>query len=165
MTIELWSADGRLRLRPWSAGDLPAVVAAAGDPLLRRWTSLPAPDVAEAERWLGAQDHGWASGERLSFAVHDGDRLAGGVVLKNAERAEAGYWTVAAFRGRGVAPRALEAICGWARAAGRTELDLMHQVDNAASCRVAEKSGFELRRVLPAQPPFPRAGHLHTRQL
>lgn len=39
----------------------------------------------------------------------------------------------------------------------------MHQVDNPASCRVAEKAGYRLDRVLPAVPPFPLDGHLHVR--
>lgn len=169
MTIELWSPPSpggeRLRLLPWNADHLPAVIAVARDPALRRWTSLPGPEDGEAERWLADQQRGWASGERMAFAVHAGDVLVGGVVLKAGERAEVGYWTAARVRGQGVAPRALDAVCAWAAAAGWRELDLLHQVDNAASCRVAEKTGFRLRGILPAQPPFPRDGHLHTRQL
>lgn len=82
--------------------------------------------------------------------------------------AEVGYWTAAHARGRGVAPRALEALTGWAfstlGADGLQRLELLHQVDNPASCRVAQKSRYDVDRILPAAPPaFPLDGHVHTR--
>ncbi len=120
------------------------------------------------------------AGDRYGLAVleapaggGDGDgRLVGGVVLKGAApgapAAEVGYWTAAHARGRTVAPRALEALTGWAFATfgpcGLERLDLLHQVDNPASCRVAEKSGYALDRILPGSPPeYPLDGHLHSR--
>ncbi|MBM0237448.1 GNAT family N-acetyltransferase [Micromonospora sp. ATA32] len=88
-------------------------------------------------------------------------------VVPGRPAAEVGYWTAAPARGRGVAPRALEAVTGWAftrfAAAGLTRLELLHQVDNPASCRVAEKAGYRFEEVLPARPPFPRDGHRHVR--
>jgi GNAT superfamily N-acetyltransferase len=71
-------------------------------------------------------------------------------------------------RGRGIAPRALRALTEWAFATftgdGLARLELLHQVDNAASCRVAQKSGYELATLLPAAPPaFPLSGHVHVR--
>lgn len=98
-------------------------------------------------------------------------RLVANVVLKRADPrgrfAEVGYWTAAYARGRGVAPRALEALTGWAfgtfAADGLERLELLHQVDNPASCRVAEKAGYGYERTLPARPPFPNDGHLHAR--
>lgn len=81
--------------------------------------------------------------------------------------AEVGYWTAAPARGRGVAPLALRALGDWAFEAfagdGLMRLELLHQVDNEASCRVAEKSGYGFAEVLPARPPWPRDGHLHVR--
>lgn len=75
------------------------------------------------------------------------------------------------MRDRGVAPRALRALTDWAFSAfaafagdGLTRLELLHQVDNAASCRVAQKSRYALASLLPAAPPaFPLEGHLHVR--
>ncbi len=82
--------------------------------------------------------------------------------------AEVGYWTAAHARGRGVASRALEALTNWAfdtfEADGLERLELLHQVDNLASCRVAQKSHYDFDTLLPAAPPsFPRDGHLHIR--
>lgn len=68
-----------------------------------------------------------------------------------------------------MAPRALEALTAWAftafAAEGLVRLDLLHQVDNVASCRVAEKSGYAFAELLGALPPeFPLDGHLHVRR-
>lgn len=166
-----------LLLRPWTPGDVAALVEAYRDPVLRRWTRLPVENDRDAVRWLTVQRRGWATGKRLSFAVLEprpggaGDRLVANVVLKRTDpirpSAEVGYWTAARARGRGVAPRALEALTGWAfetfAADGLDRLELLHQVDNPASCRVAEKSRYAFDRVLPARPPFPADGHLHVR--
>jgi ribosomal-protein-alanine N-acetyltransferase len=56
--------------------------------------------------------------------------------------ADVAYWTVPAVRGRGVCPRAVDAMASWAfEVAGLHRLDLEHATANAASCRVAEKTG------------------------
>jgi RimJ/RimL family protein N-acetyltransferase len=71
-------------------------------------------------------------------------------------------------RGRGIAPRALNAVCEWAfrlpRIQPLEQLELIHAVGNHASCRVAGKAGFALSAVLPPLlPEFPNDGHLHIR--
>ncbi|WP_333774046.1 GNAT family N-acetyltransferase [Streptomyces sp. IBSBF 3136] len=168
-----------LVLRPWCARDAAALVAVARDPALRRWTSLAVEDEADALRWVRGQERGWAAGDRFSFAVvekqpgsSDGP-LMGHVVLKEVvfgqPSAEVGYWTAAHARGRGVAPRALSTLTTWAfdrPGAGLLKhLELRHQVGNAASCRVAHKSGYLLEAVLPATPPaYPGKGHRHIRR-
>ncbi|MEU6676188.1 GNAT family N-acetyltransferase [Streptomyces sp. NPDC046925] len=167
-----------LVLRPWAHQDAPALINAYRDPYLRQWTSSPVDNVADAARWVHSQQAGWATGIRLDFAVLEEQpdapegQLAGSVVLKEAtpgkSTAEVGYWTAAHARGRGVAVRALEALTGWAfdtfAATGLGRLELLHQEDNLASCRVAQKTRYEFAGILPASPPaFPRDGHLHVR--
>ncbi|MEU8758985.1 GNAT family N-acetyltransferase [Streptomyces sp. NPDC048659] len=110
---------------------------------------------------VGSDGAGAAVGPALANVVLK--RPAGGGPV-----AEVGYWTAAPARGLGVAPRALEAVTRWAFAtfgpAGLERLELLHQVDNPASCRVAGKSGYAFARILPAAPPdFPLDGHLHLR--
>ncbi|MFE7598667.1 GNAT family N-acetyltransferase [Streptomyces sp. NPDC057494] len=167
-----------LHLRAWNEDDAEALVEVYRDPTLRRWTSLRVENAEAAAEWLELQRRGWETGARLSFAVHEDHsgtgetRLAANVVMKRTgpgqESAEVGYWTAAHARGRGVAPRALEALSGWAfdafGAEGLERLDLFHQVDNLASCRVAEKTGYRFHQILPARPPFPRDGHWHIRR-
>jgi RimJ/RimL family protein N-acetyltransferase len=98
--------------------------------------------------------------------------VVGNVVLKGhavgKDRAEIGYWTAAAERRRGVASAAVVALTTWAfehfGPEGLKRIELIHQQDNLASCRVALKSGYALTGMLPPDPPaFPVNGHLHTR--
>ncbi|MGR6319566.1 GNAT family N-acetyltransferase [Micromonospora soli] len=170
------SATPELVLRPWRDDDIDAVLAAYRDPVLRQWTRFPVTTRSEARAFLRRSRQGWAADRRFSFAVlepaADGQRLVANVVLKEVTpgrpSAEVGYWTAAPARGRGVAPRAVDAVSAWAfarfAAAGLTHLELMHQIDNPASCRVAEKSGYAFQDLLPARPPFPRDGHRHVRR-
>ncbi|MEW2221316.1 GNAT family N-acetyltransferase [Streptomyces sp. NPDC006990] len=168
-----------LVLRPWRGEDAAALVEVFRDPVLRHWTGSAVENEGEAMQWVRSQERCWTAGNRFGFAVLEvrpdapQGRLAGQVVLKEVASgkpsAEVGYWTAAHARGHGVAPRAVEALTGWAFdvvGAGALEhLELLHQVDNPASCRVADKSGYGLDAVLPAAPPsFPRQGHLHIRR-
>ncbi|MFB9238272.1 GNAT family N-acetyltransferase [Plantactinospora siamensis] len=163
-----------LRLGSWTEADLPALVEAYRDPVLRRFSSARVRSAADARRWLARQREGWADGTRLGFAVReelpDGGpgRVLGHVVLRRvtpeADIGEVGYWTAGWARGRGVASRALDGLSRWGfDALGLRRLDLIHQVDNPASCRVAGKAGYDLVRVLPPEPPYPLDGHLHSR--
>ena len=139
-------------------------------------------DERDPARWLTSQDRGWRDGDRLCFAVLEPDDvggwvLAGNVGLKNREEtgrigeretAEIGYWTAVAARGRGVAPAAVRAATDWAldMFAGSIlrQIMLVHDVDNPASCRVAEKAGYPFRELSPANPPhWFEDGHIHMR--
>ncbi|MCH5670325.1 GNAT family N-acetyltransferase [Streptomyces gilvus] len=194
LTVPATPSAPALVLRPWRTADVPALVGLIGDEALRRWTSWDVEDEAGAVRWVRAQRRGWEAGDRFAFAVVEAPESetagcegagcesagapavpalpVGHVVLKRpvpgAASAEVGYWTAARARGRGVAPRAVGALTEWAFAAfagdGLVRLELRHQVDNAASCRVAEKCRYGLGAVLPAAPPaFPLDGHVHVR--
>ncbi|MEU3879846.1 GNAT family N-acetyltransferase [Streptomyces californicus] len=167
-----------LVLRPWRMEDVAALVEVSRDRALRRWASSGVDNESDGTRWVQAQQQGWAAGDRFGFAVLETQpgavcaQLVGNVVLKKVTSgkpaAEVGYWTAAHARGRGVAPRALKALTNWAfdtfQADGLERLELLHQVDNLASCRVAQKSRYDFDALLPAAPPsFPRDGHLHIR--
>jgi RimJ/RimL family protein N-acetyltransferase len=136
----------------------------------------------DAARWLASADRGWRDGDRLSFAVLEADDaggcvLAGNVGLKNREEtgrigerktAEIGYWTAVTARGRGVAPAAVRAVTDWVfdAFAGTSlrQIMLVHDVDNPASCRVAEKAGYLFQKLSPANPPhWFTDGHIHMR--
>ncbi|WP_229070288.1 GNAT family N-acetyltransferase [Actinoplanes sp. DH11] len=166
-----------LFLREWRYDDVAMLTGMGPDDGLRRWTSLPAGDAEEMRQWVATQHDGRETGDRISYAVQEGDPREAGepvahVVLKlhrgGAEPVgEVGYWTAPHARGRNIAARALGALCDWAfdeyAEAGLTRLELIHQVDNHASCRVAAKAQFPLSQVLPPRPPWPMEGHLHVR--
>lgn len=166
-----------LTLRPWADGDVAAVVEAHRDPALRRWTTSAPEDHAAGRAWVAYHRDGWAAGDRFAFAVFEdvaaaAPRLVGHMALRDvspgAPSAEVGYWTMVEARGHGVAHRALETVTTWAfdtfAPDGLQRLRLLHQVDNAASCRVAQKAGYALDGVLAPSPPhYPLAGHRHVR--
>lgn len=140
-------------------------------------------DEQQAWEWLAGQDRGWHDGDWLTFAVFEQHEsvpsycLAGHVGLKSctrgdrlaqSESAEVSYWIAAAARGRGVATAALTAVTAWAfenfATTGLVQIKLVHDLDNHASCRVADKSGYAFQKVSPANPPlWFTAGHIHTR--
>ncbi|WP_285663404.1 GNAT family N-acetyltransferase [Actinorhabdospora filicis] len=166
MTVRL--VTGPLTLRPWTASDAPAVLAAYTDPSVAAWSTEPVTDPAHAEAWIHARVNGWADGSRASFAVTDTEsgQILGQVGLRLADgEAEVGYWTLPAARGRGVASTALDALAGWALdALDLTRITLIHSVDNPASCRVAERGGFPLALQLEPTERWPAPGHLHVRK-
>jgi RimJ/RimL family protein N-acetyltransferase len=145
----------------------------------RRWTGPT--DDQDAVDWLASQDRGWAQGGWLTFAVlaeaADGYYLAGHVALKNRddegrlgqrETGEIGYWTAVEARGRGVAPAAVRAVTAWAfetfGPASLRQIMLVHDIDNPASCRVADKAGYPYKEFSPGRPPLWYAdGHIHLR--
>jgi RimJ/RimL family protein N-acetyltransferase len=136
-------------LRPWSAGDLPALLAAAADPVVRRYRySLPgAPDTARA--WLAAVELDRIEGTRLELAVTAADALAvvGSISLWGFHRrnhaAMVSYWLSPGGRGRGLATGAVRLLAGWAfDVLGQQRLALHAEIENLASQRVAERCGF-----------------------
>jgi RimJ/RimL family protein N-acetyltransferase len=167
-----------LVLRPWRYDDVTMLTRMGLDDALRRWTSFPAGNTDEIRQWVTAQHDGRETGDRISYAVQEVDprdfgagEPAAHVVLKLHQGGEpvgeVGYWTAPHARGRNIASRALDPLCRWAFEqyvpARLTHLELIHQVDNHASCRVAAKAQFSLFQVLPSRPPWPLEGHLHVR--
>lgn len=173
LTVPAQAGRPGLLLRPWAAQDTEALAAAHRDPGLKRWLMTSLDGTEAARRWIDAQAREWADEMRFSFAVldQDGAEPVGHVAVKRktagAASAEIGYWTSAHVRGRGIAPRAVDAVARWALGGqdgpALTRLELLHDLDNVASCRVAAKCGFPLRAELPPHPPkFPAPGHLHA---
>ncbi|WP_157245859.1 GNAT family N-acetyltransferase [Nonomuraea typhae] len=163
--------DPAVVLRTFRPDDRDAIVAAYADPVLRHYSAHPLDTAEKSAEWLEITRKGWESGERMSFAVEEEETgaLLGTVVLKRPDPGgavgEVGYWTAASARGKGLAPRAVELLTGWTFATYPEieYLELLHQLSNAASCRVAEKTGYRLLEVVPAEPPYPEDGHRHIR--
>ena len=162
-------SDGEIAVRPLARADIPDIVAACSDPEIPRWTRVPSPYTREdAERFIAIAATEAAAGEGVALAVADaGGRLIGTVGLMDVDRergsGEIGYWTAAAARGRGAAPRAVALLRDWAHSElGLGELEILPHRDNRPSQRVAERAGFtdtgEIRSV-PRMPERIRDGY------
>lgn len=141
-------------LRPWLVIDVPVEVEAYGDPAIQQWNlrsmnDLEATEWIEgwADRWRAETDAGWAVTERVSGSV------LGRVSLRRIDLeqglAEVTYWVLPRARDQGIAVAATSAVCRWALGeVGLHRIELVHSVDNHASCRVASKTGFGLEGTL-----------------
>ncbi|MFH9007772.1 GNAT family N-acetyltransferase [Streptomyces afghaniensis] len=166
-------ATGDLLLRPWRAGDAPAVYEVFQDPVMHQWHARTAGSEEEVADWIRDWHQAWEEEREAQWAVvdADSDRLLGRVALREIRlgdgTAEVAYWTVPAARGRGVAARATTALARWALdEIGFHRLELLHAVRNEASCRVATRTGFALegtKRSAILHPDGWHDMHLHAR--
>ncbi|MFI7018028.1 GNAT family N-acetyltransferase [Streptomyces sp. NPDC050164] len=168
----LATGDGLL-LRPWRAGDTPAVYEVFQDPVMHQWHARTADSEEEVAGWIRDWHQAWEEEREAQWAVvdADSDRLLGRVALREIRLddgvAEVAYWTAPAARGRGVAARATTALARWALdEIGFHRLELLHAVRNEASCRVASRTGFALegtKRSAILHPDGWHDMHLHAR--
>src|SRR5688500_9637247 len=140
----------RVRLRPWRADDVDAVFDACQDAEIQRWTQVPVPYLREhAEGFVtDIAASTWAEGGAL-FAVEprDGGALLASIGLfpPTDGYAGAGYWTVAAHRGKGLAADARWVRTGWAfDQVGLRRVELAVDAANAGSLGVARSAGFSI---------------------
>lgn len=138
-----------LTLRPWTVADVPAVVAAYADPLIRQWhmrTMTP----GEAEEWVIRAGQDWTEESAASWAITtvSGElvgRMTLGAIDLGSAAADVRYWVVPPARGRRVAGRALTAVTDWGITdLGLHRIELEHSTKNVPSCRVAEGAGYAL---------------------
>jgi RimJ/RimL family protein N-acetyltransferase len=145
-----------LRLEPLSERHLDAVAAVVLDPDVRRFTRFPEPpDPGFPARWIARYEAGRRDGTRIAFAAvdpADGTFLGTGLapeIDREARELELGYLVAPAARGRGVATEILRRMTGWAfDEAGALRAQLLIDVDNVASQRVAERCGYVREGVL-----------------
>ncbi len=154
----LLEKDG-VRLRPWRDDDAAALVEAGSDPLVREWipgTPLPT-TLDDAPGYLEMVRVAHAEGRRIGWCVADAatDQPLGNVGVFDFEgdgdevTAQVGYWSLPAGRGRGAMVTGLGLASDWLLGTradggfGARRLYLLTSVDNAASRRLAERTGFE----------------------
>jgi RimJ/RimL family protein N-acetyltransferase len=139
-----------LVLRPKRPQDADAITAACQDPEIPRWTLVPSPYTrADADEFIAAGEAEAAAGSAVSLLAVDAadGRLLGSFSLMELARAprygEIGYWVAEAERGRGIAPRAVRLLTGWAQTElGLDRIEILAHRDNEPSRRVAEKAGY-----------------------
>jgi RimJ/RimL family protein N-acetyltransferase len=111
-------------------------------------------DLSPQDELQQVQD-AWTKGRSAVFAICDtGSEACRGVVileLREAGRADAGYWVLPEARGRGLASHGLRLLAEWAlRALPLGRVQLWTHPDNIASQRVATRAGFVREGVLRA---------------
>lgn len=136
-------------MRPWREDDAPWVCAACQDPETQRWLpDIPRPyshddAVAFVTDALGLGPYQFAITERENAIGSIGLRLG------KYETGHIGYWCAPEARGRGATTRALRRLCRYALDELHLErLDLVTDIENFASQRVAQKVGFQREGVL-----------------
>ena len=156
-------SDGVVRLRRWRSADGPDVARACADPETARWLPVPVPYPPQAgQHYVDEMVPGlWAQGSAANVAVTDagsGELLGAiGLTLRDGI-GEVGYWTAPWARRRGVATRATVLHTAWALGTlGLLRVELLADVDNTVSQRVAERAGFVREGVARALRPRPRA--------
>jgi RimJ/RimL family protein N-acetyltransferase len=144
-------SDGVIQLAPWQLADARVLVAFGEDDEFRRWFDQPVPPADRAEhvakeqavirRWWIE----WTDGTSLTFVIRAGGEAVGEADLQPRPpiTANVAYAVAPAHRRKGYAARAVRllAVEGLTRF-GFRRIELMADVDNVASRRVAEKAGF-----------------------
>lgn len=144
----------RLVLRPVGPQDTDAVHAAAQDPDIQRWTTIPSPYLPEHARNFTEQlaPEGWANRSMFTFGVFLPDSALTGMLsltMRSPGTAEIGFWAAKEHRGRGYTTEAARTASRWAfthLAVDRVEWRA--EVGNTASRTVAEHAGFTLEGTL-----------------
>jgi RimJ/RimL family protein N-acetyltransferase len=141
--------DDLIRLEPLALAHLTEMLGLADDPDVVRFTRVPAgPDETFVRGWIRRYEGGWQDGSRAGFAIRGRDDgflgFAGLVDLELEHReGELGYMVAPFARGRGIAPRAVELLTRWCfDELGLIRLELRIDVQNPASERVAERTGY-----------------------
>lgn len=145
---------GDLRIRPWRKNDLDALLRYANNPKIAAnlrdqfphpYTRRDALDYLEYVRTMEVP---------MSFAVEHGGEAIGGIGFKlgiDIARisVEMGYWLGEPFWGRGLTTRAVTASSDWAFENYKVvRIFATVFLENVASIRVLEKSGFTREGVL-----------------
>ncbi|MET7381072.1 GNAT family N-acetyltransferase [Streptomyces sp. NPDC005526] len=144
----------RLLLRIPGPQDTDAVYAAAQDPDIQRWTTIPSPYLPEHARGFTAEmvPEGWADGSMFTFGVFlRGGELVGmlGITMRSLGEGEIGFWAVKEHRGHGYITEATLAAARWAFTALSVDrLEWRAEAGNAASRAVAERAGFTIEGTL-----------------
>jgi RimJ/RimL family protein N-acetyltransferase len=139
--------DGVVLLRMREIADLAAIAAAGHDPETLRWMSDPPQDAESLRAAMNSGPEAWRTGRATPMMIAEATtgRAVGliNVTVKADDFGTLAYSVFPGDRGRGFAPRAVRLVAEWVlNDLGFDHLHLEAAADNAASIRVAEKSGF-----------------------
>jgi ribosomal-protein-serine acetyltransferase len=140
--------SGRVTLRRWRAADgqLAYRLVSESAVYLRPWMPWAADYTRDTARaYVAACEQDWASGAAFTYLIqHDGvpARSAGLMTRRGPGTLEIGYWVHPEHAGQGVATAAADALTGAALGLpGTDRVEIIHDLNNAASARVPRKLG------------------------
>ncbi len=143
------SGDG-LVLRKWSDSDVGAIVTLFDDADIAFRLPVVSPfDKGAAQDFIQRALQAWSDGRRLQLAITSEDDEPQGEVMLNLKTGSIGYMVGAAYRGKGVAVRALRLLTSFAHRMGITTVHLTAEPDNVASIAVARRVGYERTEAKP----------------
>ena len=147
----------RLELSPPREGDVDAIYAACQDAGIQRYTTVPAPyERRHAEEFVPRVAQQWTEGVHLTWAIREGDTLAGTIGIYRVDGAgagELGYWVSPWSRRRGLLAEAARAVVDWGFAPDGLALRRIEWravAGNVASARAARRLGFRYEGILRA---------------
>ncbi|MDD7962104.1 GNAT family N-acetyltransferase [Microbacterium thalli] len=144
----------RLELSIPTSADVDAITAAAQDPEVPRWTTLPSPyHRSHAEEFIAKAATGWEEQRELTWGIRANGAWVGMIGLHAATAggaAEIGFWLDAAARGRGYVTEAARAVIafGFAEPLSLARIEWRAIVGNVASARTARSLGFRYEGLL-----------------
>ena len=144
------------RLRPWATTDVPALVAAWGDPEMARWMPEETTpfEVEQARAFIDDAATHLSTGRSIALAIADEstDQAVGSVALHawGQRHWNIGYWVAPDQRRHGLATEAVTKLSRWAFAANPSlaRLSLYTMPGNEPSQKVAERAGFRREGLL-----------------
>lgn len=152
------ATNGTITIRRYRSDDAEALYQAATESIAEIWPWMPwcHPQYAleESTGWIAHCQEAWETGTEYNFLIEDAatGQYLGGVGINQIHRANRfanlGYWVRSSAARRGIATAATLLLARLAFAEGLNRVDIVMVVGNAASYRVAEKSGATLEGVL-----------------
>jgi RimJ/RimL family protein N-acetyltransferase len=144
-------SDGVITLRPRTLSDVDAQMAGQ-DHLYEQWLDWDPPSRESVTAMIVAASQSWDQGtERYDFGVFDAesDALIGNALANHIDpllgvgEVNIAYGVFPSWRGRGVAGRIVELLCGWlSEHPAATTAVLKIDADNHGSLVVAKRHGF-----------------------
>ncbi|MDN5790731.1 MAG: precorrin-6A synthase (deacetylating) [Micrococcales bacterium] len=142
-------SDGVVSLRPITAADWAVLLEEHNDEESLRWDFTGEPlTERHARRNAARAPRDWSGGRAARCVIVDeASRAAAGTIsavrMGPPDVALIGYGVLPAFRGRGLATRALTLLADWVmRETPIGRLELGHKIDNVVSGKVATGAGF-----------------------
>lgn len=145
----------RMVLSPPTVDDVDAIYDACQDAETQRYTTVPSPyERRHAEEFVPKVAEEWKSGAHVTWAMREGDVLAGMIGLYRLDGrggGELGYWVSPWSRRRGLLTEAARAVIDWGfdpAGADLHRIEWRAVVGNVGSARAARTLGFRYEGIL-----------------